>query len=256
MALYRRLRRPKEKHFFRDLAMMAAGFALGFVFSVVAFEVLNVQFHWIGAGRGQAEMLAQTAGLWQKDMPPGRTSGGADQALLALNLAHGAAPQNQTADSPQLLLTSEKIGDGYASPGQADVPLLNFSVTPSRDGFVHGMTFALGHLAHPYDLKSLKLFLKGDAGAGSSTAGQLLGEVSFFEGRGAFENLMVKVAANKIAEFSVVGTLSDQAQIGDRLVLGFADGGGISAIDSDGVDFSIQKNGTFSGPAVSVVRGR
>lgn len=210
-----------SRHLHHDLLVMLAGFALAFVFCAALFELFNLQFHWIG---GQQELAA-----------------GAGQGL------HGSASgTTQQAASPQLIFSAEKTGPGYAVPGQSDVPLLSFSLSPSNDGFIHGMRFSLDDLAHAYDLKSLKLFL-GD---------EQLGEVAFFEGKGDFQNLMVKFSANQLMEFRVTGTVSDQAEIGDRLILSVAAGQGIEAADNDGNGLTVVSDGAMKGPAVSVVHAR
>ncbi len=214
-------RQMSSRQWHHDVLMMAAGFVLAVVFCMALFELLNLRFHWIG---------------------------GAD--------VHGSAPQSSQQSSFQIrsplgagagarmIFTSEKSPANYAVPGGEDAPLLNFSLSPSSDGFIHSMMFTLDDLAHPYDLKSLKLFL----------GGQQLGEVSFFEGKGSFDNLMVKMEANTLMNFSVTAAVSDQAEIGDRLRLKVADQG-IQAEDNDGNDFSVASDGEMSGPVISIVHG-
>lgn len=211
-----RTKQVQALHFHHDLGMMMLGFGLAFLFCVALFELLNIQFHWIG---------------------------GAGPGSVNLNGFHGAAQTTQeTFSGSRLIFSAEKNGPGYTVPGQKDVPLLKFTLSPASDGFVRGLTFTLDDLAHPFDLKSLKLFL-GD---------ESLGEVAFFEGKGTFANLMVKLSANKLMQFSVLGTISDQAQTGDRLKLKVSE---MKATDSNGNDFGVQ-GGPMSGPAISVVRGR
>jgi len=210
----------KKSPFRHDLFIMSLGFALALVFSIILFEILNFQYRW--------------------------TSGGVHPAPLAAPELHGAAPQNtQESLSSILTLSPEKVGPFSAVPGEPDVYLLRFTLSPSNNGFVHGLTFVLDNLAHPYDLKTLKLFL-GD---------KQLGEVSFFEGKGSFQNLMLKLEANKLVKLSVVGTVSGQAPVGDRIRLKLAEDG-IDAIDDDGNMFEIVGGDSLKGAAISVVRGR
>lgn len=220
MAIARERRRVHSSHFYHNLVMVMAGVTLAFGFSTVVFEILNVQFHWFGGGQ---------------------------PASSAPQATHGAAPEISNRPSGQkLIYSAEKTGVEYAVPGQQDVKLLNFTLSPASDGFVHGMTFALDDLAHQYDLKSLKLYL-GDS---------RLGEVTFFEGKGSFQNLMIKLEANKLMEFSVLGTLSDQAQTGDRLLLKIADKQGVDAADGDGRNFEVVNNEQSQGAFISIVSGR
>ncbi len=217
----------KKPLFRHDFLMMSLGFVMALFFGMLLFETLNLQLHWIGGVRGTA-------------------SGGVQQASVDTPGVHGAAPQTtQQITGSRLIITPETTGTTYAFPGQKDVALLDFTVSPSADGFIHAMTFVLGNLAHPYDLKSLKLML-GD---------QVLGEVSFFEGKGSFQNLMVKLTANKLMKFSVLGTVSEQAQTGDRIMLQFADDRGIDATDTDGVQFGVDGGKAAGGQPVSVVGG-
>jgi len=205
--------------------MMSLGFVAALLFGTLLFETLNLQLHWIGGVRSTA-------------------SGGEQQAPWDAGGVHGAAPQTtQQITGSQLIITPENTAAAYAFPGQKDVALLSFTVSPSADGFIHAMTFVLGNLAHPYDLKSLKLTL----------GNQQLGEVSFFEGKGSFQNLMVKLAANKLMKFSVLATVSDQAQSGDRLMLNFADDRGIDATDTDGIQLNVVGDKAAGGQPVSVV---
>lgn len=217
----------KKSPFRHDFLMMSLGFVMALLFGTLLFETLNLQFRWIGGVRGTAP-------------------GGEQQAPWDTRGAHGAAPQTtQQINGSRLIITPEKTSDTYAAPGQKDVQLLSFTVSPSADGFVHAMNFVLGNLAHPYDLKSLKLML-GD---------QQLGEVSFFEGKGSFQNLMVKLAANSLVKFSVLGTVSEQAQPGDRLMVRFAGDHGIDATDTDGAQFELSGIQIAGGQPISVVGG-
>ncbi len=218
----------KKSPFRHDILMMSLGFVMALLFGTLLFETLNLQFRWIGGVRGSAP-------------------GGEQQAPWDTRGVHGAAPQTtQQITGSRLIITPEKTSDTYAVPGQKDVQLQSFTVSPSADGFIHGMTFVLGNLAHPYDLKSVKLTL-GD---------QQLGEVSFFEGKGSFQNLMVKLSANSLMKFSVLGTVSEQAQPGDRLMLQFSGDRGIDVADADGVPFTVVGGKEAGGQPISVVGGR
>lgn len=228
MARYRDLLRLRHLHHdHHDIAMVALGFVLALMFSVALFEVLNLQFGWTRMR--------------------GVESGGVRPAAVEIQELHGAAPQtNKEAGTAQrLVVTSEDVGPLYVVPGQDDVYFLRFTLSPESDGFVHGMSFALGGLARPYDLKSLRLFL-GD---------KQLGEVAFFDGKGTFRNLMLKLEANKLLTLSVVGEVSGQAEVGDRLILELDDDG-IDAIDGDGTPFEILGGETLKSKAMSVAQGR
>lgn len=231
MARYRdflRLRHLHHDH--HDLAMVGLGFALALMFSVALFEILNLQFGWTKMPAGG-----------------GVETGGVYPAAVATQELHGAAPQKNgdALAAPGLVVAPEDVGPLSVVPGQDDVYFLRFTLSPESDGFVHGMSFALDGLARPYDLKSLRLFL-GD---------KLLGETAFFEGKGSFRNLMLKLDANTLLTLSVVGDVSDQAQVGDRLILKLADEG-INAIDGDGNPFEILGEGGLKSKAMSVVQGR
>jgi hypothetical protein len=228
MARYRdflRLRHLHHDH--HDLAMVGLGFALALIFSVALFEILNLQFGWTRMS--------------------GVETGGVHPAAVATQELHGAAPQKNggVLETPGLVVTPEEVGLLSVVPGQDDVYFLRFTLSPESDGFVHGMSFALDGLARPYDLKSLRLFL-GD---------KQLGETAFFEGKGSFRNLMLKLEANKLLKLSVVGDVSGQAQVGDRLILKLADDG-IDAIDGDGNPFEILGEEGLKSKAMSVVQGR
>ncbi len=225
MAKRRAKRTIGPSHFHHDLVMMATGFVFAFFFSVVVFEIFNAHFHWIGEGSV--------------------SSGGAQQVSGINETVHGAASQSMQQTASELLVSAEKSGPAYAVPGQKHVTLMKFSLSPSNTGFVTSMSFDLDKLAHPYDLQSLQLFY-GD---------EQLGDVSFFEGKGSFKNLMIKVEANRLMEFTLTGTVSGQAQIGDRLITKFASDLGIVANDNNGFDFSVLGTDTASGPATSIVHG-
>ncbi len=227
MARYRdflRLRHLHHDH--HDLAMVGLGFVLALMFSVAVFELLNLQFGWTRM--------------------TGMETGGVHPAAATQEL-RGAAPKKNgdVADAPRLIVAPEEVGPLSVVPGQDDVYFLRFTLSPESDGFVHGMSFALNGLAKPYDLKSLRLFL-GD---------KQLGETAFFEGKGSFRNLMLKLEANKLLKLSVVGDVSGQAQVGDRLILELADDG-IDAIDDDGNPFEILGAEGLNSKAMSMVQGR
>ncbi|MFO0780913.1 MAG: hypothetical protein U0519_03445 [Candidatus Gracilibacteria bacterium] len=215
--------RPQASFRFRhDLLMMSIGFVLAVVFSAGAFELLNLQFHWTG------------------DVQPSQ-----ERAMPV----HGAAQENTLSASPDsgpvMTVTKEPTGPLAAVPGEKDVNLLRFTLSPSDDGFVHGMTFVLDEIAHPYDLKRLKLYF-GD---------RLLGEVSFFEGKGSFRNLMLRLSANRLLTLQLVGEVSTQAPPGDRLQLKF-DHDGLDASNADGETFRFVGLDALKGTPVSIVHPR
>jgi|GEM_PF-6195384 len=200
---------------YHNFALVAGGFLLALIFCSTIFEMVKGDLGW------------------------------------STGNVHNAAPKNgqtdvlqtHSASSSKLTYSAGKMASSYAAPGQKDVALLDFTLNPSNDGFIRGLSFSLSNLALPYDLKVLKLFV-GD---------EKIGEVSFFDGKGDFKNLMVKVQANSLAHFHVLGDINDQAEMGDRLVLNMNNK--IDAEDSDGSAFSLVAQGNLSGPAVSVVHG-
>jgi hypothetical protein len=211
---------------FYGFIMMTLGFLMALIVCTAVFEILNLQFHWT-------------------DRQLAAVSGGVKLASQGIENVHSAAPKTQETTGSQLIISSEKTKTTYVVPGQKDVPLYHFSLSPTNDGFIHAMTFVLGDLSHPYDLQKLKLYL-GDS---------LIGEVLFFDGKGTFQNLMMKLKANQLMSFQIVGTVSEQAQPGDRLILQLADQLGIDAVDADGIHFDIVGRTTALGQPISIVHG-
>mgnify|MGYP001610415153 CR=1 FL=1 len=143
--------------------------------------------------------------------------------------------------SAALILSASK--NSYAFRSNKNVQLMKFKLTAREDIFLKELALNMDQLSKAYDLKNLQLY-KGSV---------MLQETSFFEGKGIFKDLLIKIPQNKEIWFYVKGNISEQAHVGDRIRLFFADDKAIKITDVTGGELAIKSGYPVKGDIVSVI---
>lgn len=165
-----------------------------------------------------------------------------EQHSLEANIAmvHASAPEMGDADVTVTMLDDVELA---VEPGQQDARLMSFLLTSKKAAKVQRLHFSLGELADAAELTSLRLHADG----------AFVAERAFFEGKGAFDDLHLRLHPGTPVLVDVLGQMSDDAQPGHRLRVGFADNEAVDvkSIVSEPLETSLEF--PVWGPAVSVI---
>lgn len=130
-----------------------------------------------------------------------------------------------------------------AGRGEKDVELFNFSVTSHKAAKIDRLVFSLHDGSDQSDLESLQLYIDGE----------YFSERSFFEGKGTFDDVHVRLHPGNTVHFRLTGSVSPGAQPGHRLKVGFAEADDLVVKSIVSERLSTDLSFPARGPAVSVI---
>ena len=150
------------------------------------------------------------------------------------------------ADDSDIAIMVHDDAERAVTAGQKDARLLSFTLSSRKAAKVQRMNFSLGTLAEPTDLQTLQLFIDGE----------FVVERPFFEGKGSFDDLHLRLYPHRDVRVDVTGSVHEDASVGHRLKLGFVEENDliIRSIASEPLESGL----TFPvwGPAVSIIGQR
>ncbi|MBU0667620.1 hypothetical protein KJ951_01445 [Patescibacteria group bacterium] len=164
-------------------------------------------------------------------------------AVVLGDLAAERAAYNIEENEKDVFFSFDKTAAAFATPGQQDVSLLNFSVLSNVAAKLQRLDFSAGEITNPADLVSLQLYVDG----------RFVTEKAFYDGHAVFDNLNLRLYPEKEVVVAITGQLSADAKGGHMVQIGLVseDNASVRNIASSplcvGLDFPAW------GPAVSVI---
>lgn len=163
-----------------------------------------------------------------------------------MSLKAAAAQENEPAKKEKesfAVLTAGAHKNNYAFRGDKNVPLMKFKLAAQEDVFLKELVLTMDQLSKTYDLKNIQLYKEHT----------ILQETSFFEGRGVFKDLLIKLPQNKEIWFYIKGDVSEQANVGDRIRLLFVDREDLKITNVAGDSLAVKSDYPVKGDIVSVI---
>ncbi len=211
------LREPfLTKSIWCDVSMMCLGVILAFVSATMFFEFFDLR---------NVKALIPTMFL---------------QAQTPLR---AAAKENVIVENAPAAVVSQNTSNNYAFRGDHGISFMKFRIVAPEDIFLKEIILNMDQFSQSYDLKNLQLY----------SGNVMLQEAAFFEGKGAFKDLLIKIPKNKEIWLQVKGTLSEQAHVGDRIRLLFADKESIKITNTAGDAMTFNNDYPIKGNIVSVI---
>lgn len=165
------------------------------------------------------------------------------RALRGAALQAEAESETSVPAEKTLAVKFEDAAAFYAAAGQQNVPLLSFTISSSKAAKVNRMAFSLSDLAMADDLESLQLFIDGE----------LLTERAFFEGKGVFDNIHLRLHPGEEVPVEVKGQVSGDATPGHRVQIGFRERGDLVVQSIVSEPLAADVDFPAWGPAVSLI---
>lgn len=222
-----------ERHVYRNLLLdvlfMMTGMILAFALCVGIFEWMR------GAGLIDArEAGERTVALKPAAEEPVTLTKKNTDSKVDDETAKAGAGAIVLADAKQYL---------FAYAGDEDAILMSFLIKPKENVKLKRLTISLDGYATPADLENLQLYL----------AGKFIGEVPFYEAKGAFRDLNLELGGGEESKFEIRGKISNGAISGDRIKIGITGGDDILLQNTDSKKIDVYAQWPLWGGYVSVV---
>lgn len=143
----------------------------------------------------------------------------------------------------QVTIVSHASKNTHTKAGKANVILMKFDLRADKKTYLKSLNFTLDRMAHAYDLKALQLYVKD----------VLVAETPFFEWHGIFQNLLLKFDESETVSIEIRGSISDQANAGDRIRLLLDGENALEIMEENGKKLNIKTGFPLKGNVVSVI---